>query len=151
MCIVTSFLTVALYHALNSEFKVKDPTALIVSSLFGLILAYILRRSISRQCIGDIAEISIVDVSFVDTSILKVGDFQGLTNVALKEDREKYLKYAVGIKIMPRDNSYKNASIFILFKAIFFPLALSSIGHDFTASIIFLSSFSIGKNAKYKH
>lgn len=111
MCIVTSFLTVALYHALNSEFKVKDPTALIVSSLFGLILAYVLRRSISRQCIGDIAEISIVDVSFVDTSILKVGDFQGLTNVALKEDREKYLKYAVGIKIMPRDNSYKNASI----------------------------------------
>ena len=63
-------------------------------------MAYILRRSISRQCIGDIAEISIVDVSFVDTSILKVGDFQGLTNVALKEDREKYLKYAVGIKML---------------------------------------------------
>lgn len=111
MCIVTSFLTVALYYALKSEFKINESTALIIASLLGLSLAYILRRYISRGSIGDIAEISIVDVSFVDTNVLKVGDYQGLTNIGLKEDREKYLKYAVGIKIRPRDNSYKNASI----------------------------------------
>lgn len=111
MCIVTSFLTVAIYYLLDSEFKFNQSISLIVSSLFGLVLAYILRKSVSRQCIGDVAEVSIVDISFVDTSILKVGDFQGLTNVGLNEEREKYLKYAVGIKIIPRDNSYKNASI----------------------------------------
>lgn len=111
MCIVTSFLTVASYYILNSEFKVRDPIALIISSLFGIILAYVLRKNVSRDSLGDIAEISIEEVTFVDTSILKVGDFQGITNVGLKEDREMYLKHAVGIKIRPRDNSYKNSSI----------------------------------------
>lgn len=111
MCILTSFLTVAVYYVINSEFKVEDRVSLIISSLFGLTLAYILRRSISRRSLDDIAEVSIEEISFVDTSILKIGDFQGITNVGLKEDREKYLKDAVGIKIRPRDNNYKNASI----------------------------------------
>ena len=111
MCIVTSFLTVALYYLINSEFKVRDPIALIISSLFGLALAYGLRKCVSRRSLGDIAEVSIEKIDFVDTSILKIGDFQGITNVGLKEDREMYLKHAVGIKIRPRGNSYKNASI----------------------------------------
>ena len=111
MCILTSFLTVAVYYVINSEFKVEDRVSLIISSLCGLTLAYILRRSISRRSLDDIAEVSIEDISFVDTCILKIGDFQGITNVGLKEDREKYLKDAVGIKIRPRDNNYKNASI----------------------------------------
>lgn len=111
MCILTSFLTVAVYYVINSEFKVEDRVSLIISSLFGLTLAYILRRSISRRSLDDIAEVSIEEISFVDTCILKIGDFQGITNVGSKEDREKYLKDAVGIKIRPRNNNYKNASI----------------------------------------
>ncbi|MEG0050829.1 MAG: YIEGIA domain-containing protein [Terrisporobacter sp.] len=111
MCIVTSFLTVAIYYTLSIEFKIGDPMDLIISSISGLMIAYLLRRSISRDSLGSIAEVNIVDVSFVDKTILKVGDFQGLTNVALKEDRDKYLKHAIGIQIRPKNNSYKNASI----------------------------------------
>lgn len=111
MCIVTSFLTVAMYYLLTSQFKINDTTSFIVSSISGLILAYLLRKSISRQCIGDVADVCIVDISFVDKTILKVGDYAGITNVALKEDREKYMKHAVGIQISPKNNRYDNASI----------------------------------------
>lgn len=111
MCIVTSFITVATYYLLTSQFKVADTTGFIFSSVLGLLLAYILRRSISRQCVGDVAEVSIVDISFVDKTILKIGDFAGITNVALVEDRERYLKHAIGIQISPKNNRYDNASI----------------------------------------
>lgn len=111
MCIVTSFITVAIYYLLTSQFKVNDTTGFVFSSVSGLLLAYILRMSISRQCIGDVAEVSIVDISFVDKTILKIGDFAGITNVALVEDRERYLKHAVGIQISPKNNRYDNASI----------------------------------------
>ena len=111
MCIVTSFLTVSIFYILDGEFNVAENPALIISTVVGLIIAYILKKSLSRQSIGDIAEVSIVDISFVNESILKVGSLQGITNIGLKKDRERYLKEGVGIEIRPKNNSYINASI----------------------------------------
>ena len=111
MCIVTSFLTVSVFYILDGEFNVDENTALIISTIVGLVIAYILKKSLSRQSIGDIAEVSIVDISFVNESILKVGSLQGITNIGLKKDRERYLKEGVGIEIRPKNNSYINASI----------------------------------------
>ena len=111
MCIVTSFLTVSVFYVLDGEFNVAENIALIISTIVGLVTAYILKKSLSRQSIGDIAEVSIVDISFVNESILKVGSLQGITNIGLKKDRERYLKEGVGIEIRPKNNSYINASI----------------------------------------
>lgn len=111
MCIVTSFLTVSVFYILDGEFNVDENTALIISTIVGLVIAYILKKSLSRQSIGDIAEVSIVDISFVNESILKVGSLQGITNIGLKKDRERYLKEGIGIEIRPKNNSYINASI----------------------------------------
>ena len=111
MCIVTSFLTVSVFYVLDGEFNVDENLALIISTIVGLVIAYILKKSLSRQSIGDIAEVSIVDISFVNESILKVGSLQGITNIGLKKDRERYLKEGVGIEIRPKNNSYINASI----------------------------------------
>ena len=74
-------------------------------------MAFLFRRLLSRQSIGDIAEVTIVDISFVNETILKVGSLQGITNIGLKSDRERYLKYGIGVEIRPKNNSYENASI----------------------------------------
>ena len=111
MCIVTSFLTVSVFYVLDGEFNVDENLALIISTIVGLVIAYILKKSLSRQSIGDIAEVSIVDISFVNESILKVGSLQGITNIGLKKDRERYLKEGIGIEIRPKNNSYINAAI----------------------------------------
>lgn len=111
MCIVTSFITVASFYILTNETKISENAIIIISTIVGLAMAFILRNVLSRQCIADIAEVSIVDISFVDGTLLKVGNLKGITNVGLKRDRERYLKYGIGIEIRPKNNSYTNAGI----------------------------------------
>lgn len=111
MCIVTSFLTVGLYYILDAEIKLSANINLIISSACGIILALILRKLLMRSSIGDIADVSIVEISFVNETIMKIGDLQGITNVGLKKDRERFISQGVGIQITPKDNSYSNAAI----------------------------------------
>lgn len=111
MCIISSFATVGFYYLITSEFNIGQNIGIIISALFGVILAFILKRLIRRDSIGDIADVKIVDISFENESILKVGDLSGITNVGLKKDREKFLKYGIGIEIIPKNKSYINASI----------------------------------------
>lgn len=111
MCIVTSFLTVAVFYTLTGEFKMNDNPSIIISTISGIIIAYIFRKLLSRKSIGDVGEISIVDIKFVDETILQVGTLKGITNIGLKKDREIYLKEGIGIEIRPKNNSYINAGI----------------------------------------
>ena len=113
MCIITSFMTVGTYYILTSEFKVNTNIALIVGSLCGLILSFILKKLVARKSIDDIADVVPVELSFVDENILKVGDLKGITNIGLKEDRERYLSKGLGVEIIPKDNSYINAGILL--------------------------------------
>ena len=69
MCIVTSFITVASFWALNKEVKLSDSLSIIISTIIGLIVAFMLRKLLSRQSISDIAEVSIVDISFEDDCV----------------------------------------------------------------------------------
>lgn len=111
MCIVTSFITVLCFYGLSNETNLTDNVSILISTMVGLSIALILRKSLSRQCIDDIAEVSIVDISFVEGTLLKVGNLKGITNVGLKSDRERYLKDGIGIEIRPKNNSYTNAGI----------------------------------------
>ena len=111
MCIVTSLLTIGLYYIIVDEFKIKANICLIISSVAGLLLAFILKKLLTRDSIGDIADVKIVKISFVDESIMQVGDLKGITNVGLKSDRERYLSRGIGIEIRPKDNNYTNAGI----------------------------------------
>lgn len=111
MCIVTSFITVASFYILSSETRMSDNVAIIISTILGLAIALMLRKLLSRDSIDDIADVSIVDISFVKGSILKVGNLQGITNIGLKSDRERYLKDGIGIAIKPKNNNYTNAAI----------------------------------------
>ncbi len=111
MCIVTSFITVSCFYVISNETNINDNSAIIISTIVGLVLAFFLRKTLSRQCIADVGEVSIVDISFVDETILKVGNLQGITNIGLKSDRERYLKDGIGIEIRPKNNSYTNAGI----------------------------------------
>ena len=111
MCIISSFFTVGTYYLVTSEFNMNQNISLWVSTGAGILLAFILKRIIRRDCIGDIADVKIVGISFVNESILKVGDLSGITNVGLKKDRDRILKHGVGIEIIPKNKSYINASI----------------------------------------
>lgn len=110
-CIITSFLTVGLYYILISEFRLSDIMSIIVSSLGGLALAFILKKSLERDSIGDIADVVPVDISFVNESIMQIGDLKGITNIGLEADRQKYLSQGLGIEIIPKDKSYSNSGI----------------------------------------
>lgn len=111
MCIVTSFLTVTIFYILIGEFNMSDNPAILISTISGIVTALVFRKLLSRQSIGDIAEVSIVDIKFVDETILQVGSLKGITNIGLKKDRDRYLKEGVGIEIRPKNNSYINAGI----------------------------------------
>lgn len=111
MCIVTSFLTIGLYYLILQETNIGETPCLIISSAVGLILALVLKKLLTRQSIGDIADVVEVKISFVDTSIMQIGDLKGITNVGLESDRERYLTKGIGIEIIPKDKSYTNAGI----------------------------------------
>ena len=108
-CIITSFLTVGIYYIISSEFKLGDTLSIIISSICGLALAFILKKLLTRQSIGDIADVVPSKISFVDECIMQVGELKGITNIGLEKDREKYLSQGLGIEIIPKDNSYGNA------------------------------------------
>lgn len=111
MCIITSFMTISLYHFLIKEFDIATNTSLIISSVFGVALAFFLKRLIRRESIADIADVREVEISFSDEFIMQIGDLKGITNVGLKKDRERFLTKGIGLEIIPKDKSYLNASI----------------------------------------
>ena len=79
-CIITSFLTVGIYYIISSEFKLGDTLSIIISSICGLALAFILKKLLTRQSIGDIADVVPSKISFVDECIMQVGELKGITN-----------------------------------------------------------------------
>lgn len=111
MCITTSLITVGLYYTLLSDTNIKETPSLIISAVSGLALAFILKKLLTRQSIGDIADVVESKISFADVSIMQVGDLKGITNIGLKSDRERYLTKGIGLEIIPKDKSYTNAGI----------------------------------------
>lgn len=111
MCIITSLSTVGLHYLIISEFKLNSNISLIISACCGLLLAFILKKLLQRDSIGDIADVVPVEITFADECILQVGELKGITNVGLKADRDRYLSKGLGIEIIPKDKSYINAGI----------------------------------------
>lgn len=113
MCIITSFLTVGIYYIIVSEFKFDETVSILISSVCGIILAFIIKKLLTRQTIGDIADVVPVEIKFVDEYIMQVGDLKGITNMGSKSDRERYLSKGLGIEIIPKDKNYTNAGIIL--------------------------------------
>lgn len=49
MCIVTSFLTIGLYYVILAETKISEGMSLVISSICGLVLAFILKKLLTRK------------------------------------------------------------------------------------------------------
>lgn len=113
MCILTSFLTVGMYYIIVSEFKVNTNISLVVSAICGLVLALIIKKMLTRETIGDIADVVPAEIKFVDEFVMQVGDVKGITNMGSKSDRERYLSKGLGIEIIPKDKNYSNAGIML--------------------------------------
>lgn len=111
MCITTSLITVAMYYMILYEIKIGKMPSLIISAVLGLALAFILKRLLRRQSIGDIADVIESKITFVDGSIMQIGDLKGITNIGLECERQRYLTKGIGIEIIPKDKSYTNAGI----------------------------------------
>ena len=63
---------------------------------------------LTRESISDIAEVVPAKISFVNESIMQVGDLKGITNIGLESDREKYLSQGLAVEIIPKNKSYTN-------------------------------------------
>ena len=113
ICIITSLSTVGINYLITSELNLNGNIALIISCVFGITLALILKKILSRGSIGEIADVVPVDITFVNGAILKVGELQGVTNIGLESERERYITQGLGIEIIPKDNSYANAGILL--------------------------------------
>ena len=111
MCILTSFMTIALHYLLIKDFNFTSNRSLIISTIFGITLALVIKKLLTRKSIGEIADVREVKISFVDESIMQVGDLKGITNIGLKSERERYLSKGIGIEIIPKDKDYNNASV----------------------------------------
>ena len=111
MCITTSLITVAMYYMILYEIKIGKTPSLIISAILGLALAFMLKRLLRRQSIGDIADVVESKITFADGSIMQIGDLKGITNIGLESDRQRYLTKGIGIEIIPKDKSYTNAGI----------------------------------------
>lgn len=111
MCITTSLITVGMYYIIISETNIGKTISLVISGVSGLALAFMLKRLLRRESIGDIADVVEAKISFVDGSIMQIGDLKGITNIGLESDRKRYLTKGIGIEIIPKDKSYTNAGI----------------------------------------
>ncbi|MBO3443287.1 MULTISPECIES: YIEGIA family protein [Clostridia] len=111
MCITTSLITVGMYYIIISETNIGKTISLVISGVSGLALTFMLKRLLRRESIGDIADVVEAKISFVDGSIMQIGDLKGITNIGLESDRKRYLTKGIGIEIIPKDKSYTNAGI----------------------------------------
>ncbi len=113
MCIIASFITVGSYYLITEELKIEKNITIFISVFLGILLSIIMKKLLRRKQLHEIADIQIVDISFVNNSILKVGDLQGITNVGLESDRKRYLEKGIGIEIIPKDNNYQYAGVIL--------------------------------------
>lgn len=74
---------------------------IVFSTIGGIIVALIFRRLLRRKSVNDIADVYLAKISF-DGPLLKVNDVV-ITNIGLKESRQKYLEKGLAIEIVPKD------------------------------------------------
>ena len=72
-----------------------------VAAILALIVGLIFRRILRRNSINDIADIKEAKLYF-DGPIMKVNDVV-ITNIGLKETREKFLKGGIALEVVPKD------------------------------------------------
>ena len=72
-----------------------------VAAILALIVGLIFRRILRRNSINDIADIKEAKLYF-DGPIMKVNDVV-ITNIGLKQTREKFLKGGIALEVVPKD------------------------------------------------
>ncbi len=100
MVMITSLLT-SLSMNLSKLLKLNNKLQIISGFVAGVVTMIVLKGFLTRQLIGEIAEVKPGKVSF-DGPLLKVNDVV-IMNIGLKKSREIYLKKAVAVEIIPRD------------------------------------------------
>ena len=109
MCIISSFVTVGIFYLITRELKIGENMSIAISTAIGILLSLVMKKLLRRRQLSEIADVNIVDISFVNNSIMKVGSLQGITNVGLESDRQRYLEKGIGIEIIPKNGSYEYA------------------------------------------
>ncbi|MCU6424557.1 YIEGIA domain-containing protein, partial [Klebsiella aerogenes] len=74
------------------------------------VLAFILKKLLTRKSIGDIADVMPAEISFVDESILKVGDLKGITDIGVNSAREIYINGGVRKQTTTKNKSHSRSA-----------------------------------------
>ncbi len=99
--LVSLFVSIVIYtFTMLGLPKVYSITAGVIT---GVIAFYLMNRAISRQVIGEIAEVKPATISF-NGALLLINDIV-VINVGLEASREIYLKNGIAVEIVPHDEN----------------------------------------------
>ncbi|WP_432665198.1 YIEGIA family protein [Wukongibacter baidiensis] len=102
MVMLTSLLT-SLAMNLSRVLKAKQELQVITGVIVGIAAMLTLRKLLTRQLIGEIAEIKPAKISF-DGPLLTINDVI-IMNIGLKGSRKIYEERGIAVEIIPRDPS----------------------------------------------
>ncbi len=102
MVMLTSLIT-SLAMSLSRVLKAKQELQVITGVMIGIASMMMLRKLLTRQLIGEIAEIKPAKISF-DGPLLTINDVI-IMNIGLKGSRKIYEERGIAVEIIPRDPS----------------------------------------------
>lgn len=103
MAILTALATGTTFYACSNIFKLNNIISTIASVLAGIIVATFLKIVLTRDKIGEIADVVPAKISF-DGPLLMVNNVV-IMNIGLSSSKERYLKEGLAVEIIPKDSN----------------------------------------------
>lgn len=101
MNMLTSLIVSIVIFLLN-KFLIRF-YSILIGSIIGILTIVLFHKAISRETVGEIADIYPANISF-EGSILTVNNL-GITNIGFKKSREIFLEKATAVEIVPKDEN----------------------------------------------
>ncbi|SHH12089.1 YIEGIA family protein [Tepidibacter thalassicus] len=101
MAILTALSTGIVFYICSNIFNLNNLVAVVASVLVGIMVANFLKAVLTRDKIGEIADVIPAKISF-DGPLLTVNGVV-IMNVGLSSSRERYLKEGLAVEIIPKD------------------------------------------------
>lgn len=101
MTMLTSLIVSIVIFLLN-KFLIRF-YSILIGSIIGILTIVLFHKAISRETVGEIADIYPANISF-EGSILTVNNL-GITNIGFKKSREIFLEKATAVEIVPKDEN----------------------------------------------
>lgn len=101
MAILSALSTGIIFYSCNDILKLNIYSSISLSTLTGIIVTMALKKILTREKIGEIADVVIAKIDF-EGPLLTVNGVV-IMNIGLSSSKERYLKEGLGVEIIPKD------------------------------------------------